>query len=90
MFRHEISHDEGLLLVQNRDSKADSSIHMLAVFMDLAIVWIDSNFSVVDVVLAKSWHPAYFPSHPARYTLEIHPDRISDFKVGDKVSFNEI
>jgi uncharacterized membrane protein (UPF0127 family) len=90
MFRHEISHGEGLLLVQNRDSKADSSIHMLAVFMDLAVIWIDSNLFVVDVILAKSWRPAYFPAYPARYTLEIHPDRITDFKVGDKVSFNEI
>jgi uncharacterized membrane protein (UPF0127 family) len=90
MFRHNIALDEGLLLVQKRESKADSSIHMLSVFMDLGVIWIDSNLSVVDVIIAKSWRPAYFPAHPAMYTLEIHPDRISEFKVGDKVSFNEI
>ena len=90
MFRQKIALDEGLLLVQNRESKTESSIHMLSVFMDLAVIWIDSNLSVVDVILAKSWHPAYFPASPARYTLEIHPDRISEFKVGDKVSFNEV
>ena len=90
MFRKNINLDEGLLLVQNRDSKTESSIHMLAVFMDLAVVWIDSSLSIVDVILAKSWRPAYIPAHPAMYTLEIHPDRISEFKIGDKVSFNEI
>ena len=90
MFRHNIALDEGLLLVQNRESKTDSSIHMLSVFMDLAVIWIDSGLSVVDKILAKSWHLAYFPVRPAMYTLEIHPDRISEFKIGDKVSFNEI
>lgn len=90
MFRNGIAENEGLLLVQNRDSKAESSIHMLAVLMDLAVVWIDSNLIVVDVIIAKSWHPAYFPARPAMYTLEIHPDRITEFNIGDKVSFNEI
>ncbi|MFH2037867.1 MAG: DUF192 domain-containing protein [Chloroflexota bacterium] len=90
MFRHNIALDEGLILVQNRESKIDSSIHMLSVFMNLAVVWIDSSFSVVDVILAKSWHLVYLPAHPAMYTLEIHPDRISEFKVGDKVSFYEV
>ena len=90
MFRKNIALDEGLLLVQKRDSKTESSIHMLAVYMDLAVIWIDSTLSIVDVILAKSWRPGYFPAHPAMYTLEIHPDRISEFKVGDKVFFNEI
>lgn len=90
MFRKEITGDEGLILVQKRESKTETSIHMLAVFCDLGVIWIDSNFRVVDVILAKSWHLAYIPAKPARYTLEIHPDRIPEFKIGDKVSFNEI
>jgi uncharacterized membrane protein (UPF0127 family) len=90
MFRHELALDAGLLLVQTRDSRIDASIHMLAVFMDLAVIWIDSNFIVVDTILAKSWRPSYFPAKPAKYTLEVHPERISDFKIGDKVTFNEI
>jgi len=90
MFRKNISLDEGLLLVQNRDSRSESSIHMLAVCMDLGIIWIDSDLTIVDKVKAKSWRPAYFPKKPAKYTLEIHPDRMTEFNVGDKVSFNEI
>jgi uncharacterized membrane protein (UPF0127 family) len=90
MFRNIIDLDEGLLLVQNRDSKSESSIHMLAVSMDLGVIWINSGLIIVDKIIAKSWRPAYFPAQPARYTLEIHPDRISEFNVGDRVSFNEI
>lgn len=90
MFRKNIALDEGLLLVQNRDSKSESSIHMLAVSMDLGVIWINSGLNIVDKIIAKSWRPAYFPAQPAMYTLEIHPDRISEFNIEDKVSFNEI
>lgn len=90
MFRREIALDEGLLLVQNKDNRTDSSIHMLFVGMDLGVIWIDANFIVVDMIIAKSWKPAYFPSKPAKYTFEIHPNRIIEFKLGDKVSFYEI
>jgi hypothetical protein len=42
---------------------------------------------VVDKVLAKSWRPAYFSKQPARYVLEVHPDRWEEFQVGDMVQF---
>jgi uncharacterized membrane protein (UPF0127 family) len=90
MFRHEIALDEGLLLVQKNTNRTDSSIHMLFVGMDLGVVWLDANFKVVDMIIAKSWKPAYFPRVPAKYTVEIHPDRSIEFKLGDKVSFYEI
>lgn len=87
MFRSRLARDEGLVLVIGRDSRADSSIHMFFVPFDLAVFWINSEMEVVDKVLAKSWRPAYFPAKAARYTLEIHPDRIEDYEVGNKVEF---
>jgi len=63
---------------------------MLAVFMDLAIVWINTDGDVVDSRLARRWRPIYVPQKPARYVLEMAPDRLADFKVGDKVKFEEI
>lgn len=89
-FRREISPTEGLLLVQKRDSRLDASIHMLAVSFDLAIIWIDSSMTVVDKVLAKSWHLSYAPKNKAQYILEIHPDRWDDFDIGNKVKFEDI
>ena len=48
MFRDRLGLDEGLLLVEGRDSRLDSSIHMFFVPFDLAVFWIDSSLSVVD------------------------------------------
>ncbi len=84
-FRRELPPDQGLLLVQARDSRLDASIHMLFVWMDLAVIWINSAEEVVDVKLARSWRPAYLPQRPARYVLELNPGRIGDFAVGDQV-----
>lgn len=87
MFRSRISREEGLLLVGRRDSRLDSSIHMLFISFSLAIVWINSQMKVVDKVLARPWRPAYFSKQPAKYALEIHPERWGDFEVGDTVKF---
>jgi uncharacterized membrane protein (UPF0127 family) len=87
MFRSQLASEEGLLLVQGRDSRLDAAIHMLFVFMDLAVVWINSKNIVVDTVLARAWRPAYAPRQAAKYILEIHPSRLNEFKIGDHVEF---
>lgn len=85
--RPSLAREEGLVLVGTRDSRLDSSIHMLFVSFDLAVIWINSNMQVVDKVLAKSWRPAYFSKQPAKYVLEVHPDRWEEFQIGDMVQF---
>ena len=87
-FRTRLSQEEGLLLVGRRDSRLDSSIHMLFVWFDLTVVWINSEMRVVDKILAKSWRPAYFPMKPAKFVLEIHPERWADYEIGDTVQFS--
>ena len=88
-FRLHLTREEGLLLVGTRDSRLDSSIHMLFVAFDLAVIWINSEFKVVDKVIAKTWRPAYFSKQAARYVLEIHPDRWGDYEIGDRVEFKD-
>ena len=87
MFRQRLDLDDGLLLVEKRDSRLDTSIHMFFVPFDLAVFWINSDMTVVDKVIAKSWKPAYFPKSDAKFTLEIHPNRWADYEIGDKVEF---
>jgi len=89
-FRPRLSRDEGLLLVGTRDSRLDSSIHMLFVSFDLTVIWINTDMQVVDKVLAKSWRLAYFSKKPARYVLEIHPARWEDYEIGDTVIFKNV
>lgn len=87
--RARLSPSEGLLLVGTRDSRLDSSIHMLFVSFDLTVVWINSDMQVMDKVLAKSWRPAYVSKKAARYVLETHPDRWEEYKIGDIVEFQD-
>ena len=88
-FRSHLAREEGLILVGKRDSRLDSSIHMLFVPFDLSVIWINSAMQVIDKCLAKSWRPAYFPKQPAKYALEIHPERWGDFEIGDRVEFKD-
>jgi len=89
MFRRRLPENWGLLLVQSRDSRVDSSIHMLAMWIDLAVVWITDGGEVADVRLARRWRPAYFSRRPARYVLEMAVAHLEDFHIGDKVQFEE-
>jgi len=89
-FRRNITPDQGLLLVQGRDSRLDSGIHMLGMFFDIGVVWITSSYEVVDTRLARAWRPIYIPIRAARYVLEIHPSRLNDFHVGDQLRFEKV
>lgn len=89
-FRRSLAEDEGLLLVQGNDSRLDAAIHMLFVWMDLAVVWINSAGEVVDVQLARRWHLVYVPQRSARYVLETVPARLDEFKVGDRIQFENL
>lgn len=84
-FRENIAPDEGLILVEARESRVDTSIHMLFVWTDLAVFWLDNDLRVVDKTLAKAWRPFYAPRQPARYTLETAPTRLEDFQIGDQL-----
>lgn len=88
-FQRTLRIDRGVLLVQKNDSRLDAAIHMLGVFFDLGIVWINSEMEVVDACLAQPWRLYYAPQRPARYTLEIHPSRLPEFQTGDKIRFEE-
>lgn len=90
MFRSRLELNDGLLLVEKRNSRLDTSIHMFFVPFDLAVFWINSEMQIVDKVIAKSWRPAYMSKADAQYTLEIHPDRFGDYEIGDKVEIQYV
>lgn len=84
-FRKNIAPSEGLILVEARESRVDTAIHMLFVWTDLAVFWLDNDLRVVDKTLARAWRPFYAPRQPARYTLETAPARLEDFQIGDQL-----
>ena len=89
MFRRSLTPDEGLLLVQKRENRGESTIHMLFMFIDLAVVWINAAHQVVDVKFAKRWRLMYAPQSPAKYVLELPIERLDEFKIGDQLEFDE-
>ena len=59
-------------------------------WMDLAVIWINSDYTVVDVVLARRWKLGYLPKKPAKYVLETGITNLAQFNVGDIVHFDEL
>ena len=90
MFTTSLAENNGLLLVQGSESRINASIHMMFMWIDLAIVWIDGEYSVVDKVLARRWRPAYLPKKAAKYVLETGVSNMNDFNIGDQVVFEEL
>jgi len=90
MFRRHLSDDHGLVLVQKKDSRMEASIHMMFMWIDLGIIWINSDYFVVDSVLARRWKIAYLPKNPAKYVLETGVSHLAEFHIGDKVRFDEM
>jgi uncharacterized membrane protein (UPF0127 family) len=85
MFQREINPHEGILMVQDSESRVNSSIHMFFMNFDISVVWLDNQLCVVDAKIARRWQPMVAPKSPAKYILESHPDRLADFTVGDQI-----
>ena len=87
MFQRSLDPNGGLLMAQKVESRANAAIHMFFVGMDLGILWLDTTKKIVDIKLARSWQPMYTPQFPAKFILEIHPQRLPEFQIGDHLSF---
>jgi uncharacterized membrane protein (UPF0127 family) len=90
MFYPSLATTEGLIFIEKQDSKINSSIHMFFMNFDIGVVWLNHNLEVADLLIARRWRPAYFPSQPACYTLEIHLSRLSEFHVGDTIAMKNV
>lgn len=89
MLRRDLPDDEGLLFVYGRESKVDTTIHMLFMRFPIATIWLDANGVVVDKVLAQPWRLAYAPARPARYFIEATPALLDRVMIGDRLVFSE-
>ncbi len=89
MFRRAIDPDEGLVLVENRSSIAATSIHMFFVPFDIAAIWLDDHYTIVHMVLAKSWRPYYASPRSARYVLEGPPALLQRVTIGETLKFED-
>ncbi|UCD99745.1 MAG: DUF192 domain-containing protein [Chloroflexota bacterium] len=89
-FRQDLKPGEALILVKEKDSIANTSIHMFFVFFPIAAVWVDSNGKVTSAQLAQPWRPYYASPEPASYVLETSPDFLNKVSVGDHLDFADV
>ncbi len=82
--------DEGLLFVGGKDSKVDSTIHMLFMRFSIGVVWINAQHVVVDKRLAKPWRLAYAPKAAAKYFIEANPSILERIEIGDSLQFYDL
>lgn len=89
MLRSDLPETDGLMFVYGRESRVDTSIHMLFMAFPIAVVWLDKDNQVIDKALAKVWRPAYAPRTPAQYVIEARPSLLDRVAVGDRLSYNQ-
>jgi uncharacterized membrane protein (UPF0127 family) len=89
MLQKEISPNAGLILSESSESVINSSIHMLFMRFNIAVIWLNKDKFVVSKKLAKKWRLAYFSDKPACYIVETHPSQLENFSIGDHISFLE-
>ena len=85
-----IAQNESITFSNSKESILESSIHMLFMRFDITVLWIDSEFKIVDKTRAKKWGLLYTPKVKAKYTVETHIDRYLDFSSGDQLVFESI
>ena len=90
MFSKQIPLDQGIILVENKESKINTSIHMMFMNFDLTVLWLDKELVVVDKVLAKRWVPIYLPKFRAKYVVELHSNQFSNFSIGDQLVLSDL
>lgn len=88
-FRRHLDQKDGLVLVETSDSRVATAIHMLFVFFDLGVIWVNDAGEVVGSVIAKPWRLSYVPPAPARYVVEGHPRLVTAVQPGDHLQFLE-
>ena len=89
MFTKELPQDQGILLVEDSESRVNTAIHMLFMNYDITVLWLDKNKHIVDKALAKRWRPMYMPKKPAQYVVELHRDHYDDYAIGERMTWDK-
>lgn len=85
MFKTSLPADQSLLMAEEKESRVNTAIHMAFMNFDIGVIWLDSQWRVVDTRLARRWITLAMPKIAAKYTLEINPGRLSEFNYGDQI-----
>ena len=83
MFRRALGPEQAYVFSYRRESIAETAIHMFFVFQEIAVVWLDAQWRVVETARARPFRPYYAPSTAAQYIVEAAPGMLAYAHVGD-------
>jgi hypothetical protein len=89
MFQKNMPQFSGIIFRYKKDSIINTSIHMLFMNFPIAVLWVNNENIIVDKIIAHPWHFMYAPSIPASLVVEIHVKHIDEFRIGDKIRFDD-
>ena len=89
-WRSSLASDRALILAGKTEGRMSSSIHMLVMFFDLGIVWLNNEMEVVDLRQAIRWRSFLLPAKIAQYVIELDPARLGEFAIGDRIEIETI
>ncbi len=88
MFRTNLDKDTAYVLINNKDSIKDSSIHTFFVFFPIDVLWVNSKKIIVDKrENVKPFKLLIKSKKPAKYIIELKRGKAKNIKIGDKIEF---
>ncbi len=90
MFSKKLEKNKGVILdLGIEKERIFSSVHMLFVFQELDIIFLNDKLQIVDKVRLKPFELNYTPKGKTRFIIETNSKIISNLKVGDKLQFKK-
>ena len=74
-----------LVIPTRKNLKLSSSITMLFCFMPYEILFLNTDYEVVDKVVLKPFRLSYIPKKPCKYVIESVVGTFDKIKIGDSV-----
>ena len=87
MFAKSLQANQSFVLVNKSESIHNASIHMFFVFFPIDVIWLDKNYTVVDI--KRNIKPFTFllrPRKPAQYIVEVKANTTKGIKVNDTIN----
>ena len=91
MFSAPLQDGEGLLLIREKESILQSTIHLLFVFYSIDVLWLDKRKRIVDK--RESLKPFTLfvkPRKAAMYILELSKGASKGVNIGDVLDFRKV
>ena len=85
MFTLKLKNKQGIIIPLKKERISQAAIHMLFVFYNIDVLWLDNDYKIVD--LRRNLKPFTFakPRNRAKYIVELPADSTSNINIGTRL-----